>query len=121
MIVDTNNLHLYVANELQLMIAQLPDESTTVNQLPARNASVSVFPNPADQSTLIRFSLPETRPLRMEIYNVSGVIVDVIPEMIYNPGIYSFRLNTASLPAGMYYLRLIGSNENKAQKFIVQH
>ena len=76
--------------------SQMPDASLEQN-----------FPNPFNQSTTIRYVLPETvRSARIVITNISGRVLQQIP--ISSPvGAGSVTIEAGTLASGMYYYSLI--------------
>ncbi|MBD3335438.1 MAG: T9SS type A sorting domain-containing protein [Candidatus Eisenbacteria bacterium] len=73
-------------------------------------------PNPFGPTTNIRYQLPKTTPVKVEVYNVAGERVRTLTNKVQQPGVYDIAFDGRSgnghqLPAGIYYARIIaGSN-----------
>lgn len=64
------------------------------------------FPNPFSGETDIRFSLEQDKHVRAEIFNATGQVVDVLLDTELTKGDHRIRWSAASVPAGLYYLKL---------------
>lgn len=62
-------------------------------------------PTPAGNFTEIIFSIQEKVPVKLIIYNTSGIMqIEAINTNYYiSPGTYKIRINTADLPSGQYF------------------
>lgn len=82
-------------------------------------AAATSHPNPTAGSTTFRLSgLPEQGLLRLEVLNTLGQVVQQLSVRAYQ-GAISQELNLASLPAGMYMVRL-HTNEGTVAKRVVK-
>jgi len=76
-----------------------------------RVAGFSVYPNPFNPATVIYFELPQPVFVRLEIYNISGQLVNTLIADDLEVGHYSAIWNGAGLASGIYLARLqIGEN-----------
>lgn len=65
------------------------------------------YPNPFNPTTNIRFSLSNTAPVSLNIYDITGRLVStVIQEELYNSGRHTVQFNAANLASGVYIYRL---------------
>ncbi|MEO0225619.1 MAG: T9SS type A sorting domain-containing protein [candidate division WOR-3 bacterium] len=90
-------------------------------KLPGR-VVLRVYPNPAAQHATIELSLPNTREVKMAIYDVTGKIV----KSINLPNIRFCRLNWQGndysgkkLPCGVYFLRLKAGDYSETKKLVM--
>ncbi len=67
--------------------------------------SVSIYPNPADQTVFVSWNSMEIQMLDIKLFDASGKLIQVVPVAI--DGV---EINVQNLSAGMYYLEL-RSNE----------
>lgn len=65
-----------------------------------------VFPNPFSTSTNIAFELPEPGPVRLEVYDLSGRLVETLVDEPMTAGEHSVELDGSGLAAGVYLIRL---------------
>ncbi len=71
---------------------------------------VSIYPNPANTSMGIYFSLKSAGKVMLEVYNTLGVIVANKNLGLLNAGDQSIQYNTTTLPSGNYILKLTTDN-----------
>ncbi|MCE5249707.1 T9SS type A sorting domain-containing protein [bacterium] len=77
------------------------------NTLPAAIRISQNFPNPFNPSTTINFSLTETSPVKLSVYNVTGQLVDtLIDNSSMVPGTYSVRWDGMGHSSGAYIYRI---------------
>jgi hypothetical protein len=89
-------------------------------QIPSRLVIVGASPNPFSRSTVIRFGIPTAGPVRLDIYDVSGRLVDAVPAQVFPGGYHSVTWsNPASLSMGLYVIRLQFGAEELTHKVVV--
>ncbi len=64
------------------------------------------FPNPVRGQARLRYSVAETGPVRLAAYDALGRTVAILDEGVFAPGAREATFDAASLPAGVYVLRL---------------
>lgn len=64
------------------------------------------YPNPFNPVTSIRFGLPETADVRLEVYNVLGQRVAVLAQERREAGWHTVQFNGSALSSGTYLYRL---------------
>ena len=77
------------------------------------------YPNPFNPSTTIRFSLPESGNVKLEIFNILGEKVQTLRDEFYNAGIYIVEFNAGNLPSGIYFYKLTSDNFTDTKKLIL--
>jgi hypothetical protein len=77
------------------------NEQTTTSQL-------SVSPNPLSTSSTITYTLDNPSPVRIELMNTLGQVIEVVFDGYGESGSHRIPLNVSSLTSGMYYVRLTG-------------
>ncbi|MDD3860198.1 MAG: T9SS type A sorting domain-containing protein [Bacteroidales bacterium] len=93
----------------------VPDLTTT-----QKLSSVSVFPNPASESTNLNISLTEKSDVQISIFDIQGKLVDVINYKNLNSGRHSKEYNCSSMNAGVYIVRMKAGQDVKTTKLIVK-
>jgi hypothetical protein len=81
----------------------------------------SNHPNPFNNETLIRFSVPVAKDLSLTIYNMNGQRVRRLTEGSFSPGIYSFKWDGRNdygeyVSSGMYIYELRGEGYHTAKR-----
>lgn len=65
------------------------------------------YPNPFNPTTYISFAVPEESVVELNIFDVSGRLVqNLVNNVKYAQGVYSVKFDGSNLPSGMYYYRL---------------
>lgn len=78
------------------------------------------FPNPFSPETTINYSITVADHIQLKVYDVYGREVVSLVNQYQPSGAYSVTLNSekASIPCGIYYLRLTAGNDSKSLKMI---
>ena len=86
-----------------------PDTSMNVMPLPDPAAVLGfapAYPNPFDQTTTLRYSLPQPMRVRLVVYDLLGREVAVLIDEQQANGIQTVDFEAGGLPAGVYLARL---------------
>ena len=78
------------------------------------------YPNPFNAQTTISYSLPETGPITLTIYNLLGQKVATLFEGIQNAGEYNIVWDTDSMSSGVYFARLTSGDYTKTINMALQ-
>jgi hypothetical protein len=77
------------------------------------------YPNPYNNQTLIPFVVPESGPVRLDIYNTSGVLIRTLVNENFPTGYYEVPFNGAGLASGVYFYRLITNQGVLIEKMLL--
>jgi len=80
--------------------------------------SVSIFPNPFNPMARVKFALPETQPVRLAIYTVTGELVEVLHKGVKEAGEHVMEWDASGHPSGVYFVRLEGSNASVVKRIV---
>ena len=94
--------------------------TTNISSEIAHNINFNVYPNPAQENTIIKFNLIEKQKVEIKIYNLTGQEVSFYFEGELNSGEYEYPLNKNKLSPGMYFIRLTLNNQSFTNKMIVE-
>lgn len=64
------------------------------------------YPNPFNPSTAISYSLNETMPVQLSVFNMNGQKVATLVNSTQNAGSYNVNFNASNLASGLYIYRL---------------
>jgi|GEM_PF-2567600 len=64
------------------------------------------YPNPFNPVTTIRFSLPDSAPVRLEVFDMIGRRVALLTDGVLASGWHEARFDGGRLPSGMYLYRM---------------
>jgi cell wall-associated NlpC family hydrolase len=91
----------------------------TSNAVPVQFALEQNYPNPFNPETTLRFSIPESRHVSIEIFNTLGSQVASPFSKQMMPGTYSIRWNAAELASGVYFAVLKAGDFRAIQKMLL--
>ncbi|GAB5409930.1 MAG: hypothetical protein BalsKO_22950 [Balneolaceae bacterium] len=78
--------------------------------LPLELELLQNYPNPFNPSTNIEFSVPENGLVKLEVFDITGRLVDLLVNDQKSAGAYSVRFDARNLASGLYIYRIqIGS------------
>jgi len=81
-------------------------------------SDVLVYPNPVADFGTITFELTTSSDVNVQIYNLSGQIVQEINKKELNEGANTISINTLELSKGTYIVKLTADNLSKTTKFV---
>ena len=105
-VVEPHSELIFTANNTfeikELIVANSEDE---INVSMINDFSLSAaYPNPFNPSTSFDISIPTSGYLSVKVYDLSGKLVDVIANGIYNQNNYTFTWDGSGMPSGMYVI-----------------
>lgn len=68
-----------------------------------KKAFVENYPNPFTSLTTIKLVLKESSETEIKVFDICGLLVDVLVQSSLDEGIYYFKFNSENLPGGVYY------------------
>ena len=83
------------------------------------------YPNPFNPKTHIQFNLAHDELLNLQVYDVSGRLVNsLISNSLYSAGYHTILWNGtnnkgANVPSGVYFYKLIGENQTLTKKMLL--
>jgi phosphatidylserine/phosphatidylglycerophosphate/cardiolipin synthase-like enzyme len=87
--------------------------------LPATFNLEQNYPNPFNPTTRIRFSIPSTGNVRLEVFDILGRTINTLISETMYAGTYSMDWNAAGLPSGVYFMRLNAGSFETTKKLIL--
>jgi photosystem II stability/assembly factor-like uncharacterized protein len=78
-------------------------------------------PNPVSVSTTIHFTVPESGPVSLKVFDVTGREMATVASGFYSLGTYNVSLAADNLPNGAYYYRLESGGQSASRMFVVEH
>jgi 5'-nucleotidase/UDP-sugar diphosphatase len=77
------------------------------------------YPNPFNPETTIAFSLPETSPVSLAVYDINGREVAVLAHERIGPGRYQKTFHAGNLASGIYFCKLIIGSAVLTRKMVL--
>ena len=131
--VDSVRIFGYLKREVYIadlvLVAATPPIDTAVHQAqanarPAAFHLAQNFPNPFNQSTVIRIDLEARAEVELAVYNIAGQKVATLAQGPYPSGTYTFtwdgrNTHRAELASGIYCYRLRANGREQTRKLIL--
>lgn len=95
--------------------------ASSVNEVIALS-TVSLFPNPANDMAKFSFTLAESAPVTVSVYDMVGNLVQSAAKgRQLMPGAHTIDVDTFELPAGVYFVTVIAGEQTITRRLTVTH
>ncbi len=88
-------------------------------QIPDHYFISEAHPNPFNMQTRIMFGLPVASEVSLNVFDLSGRLVDVMIDEHLAGGIHTFKWQPETLTSGLYFVRLDASGFTKTRKLVL--
>ncbi len=106
---DRVNMGVY-GNTDQASLSRGKSAINGSSKTPKKFALYQNYPNPFNPSTIIKFELPKTEGIKIEIFNALGQKVATLLDKQMKIGFHEVKFNAQTLPSGLYIYRLVAGN-----------
>lgn len=96
-----------------------------LNPVETENANVYSFalkqnyPNPANPTSVISYSIPEASRVKLTLYNSLGQVIKILEDTDKTAGHYKVIFNGSGLSSGIYFYKLNAGNFSATKKLIL--
>jgi len=94
-------------------------KDTKKNMKPESFVLQQNYPNPFNPSTAIEFFIPQSGNVRIEIYDVTGRIVQVITDGYFSAGSHLAIWKNLKAHSGVYFYRMLYSGFSKTKSMVL--
>ncbi len=77
------------------------------------------YPNPFNPTTTIRFSVAARQSLQMQVYDITGKLVETLMNETLAAGDYEITWNASSHPSGVYFVQLVSGKNIQTEKVLL--
>lgn len=77
------------------------------------------YPNPFNPETDIRFDLPNSGTVRLDIFTIDGKLVETLVHDNLRTGSHHYKYNAAGQASGVYFYRLSANNMHFVKKMLL--
>ena len=100
------------------------DDQKQVNNMPVDYKLENAYPNPFNPTTTIRYSIPVSNNVKIEVYNIMGQKVRTLVNQYKTAGTYSVTWDAkdeagVKVATGMYFYRMQASHFQTVKKIIL--
>jgi len=88
------------------------------SKLPQHAQLLPNYPNPFNSTTVISFTLPRGADTKVEIFNITGQLVQTLAKSRMSPGLHRVTWNAETLPSGLYWCRLSAGGETSVARML---
>ncbi len=111
--VDNYTLRLYRAD-----LSGLTEINEDVLSLPQEIALHQNYPNPFNPMTTIEYDLPQTVPVILQVFDLTGRLVQTLVNENKPAGCYSAIWNAQNVSSGIYFIRLSAGDFTAVKKCV---
>lgn len=83
------------------------------------SGKMSLFPNPADETSSLMFELQDQALVQIDILTIDGRKISHVAKSLLNSGSHSFDINTSKLNRGNYFVRVQVNDVSGIIKLVV--
>ena len=119
-------LGLLSGDNVDAMDCQILIDSTTTGVEPIQQGSIpknfklnNNYPNPFNPSTTIKFSIPQTSYVTLEVFNTLGERIGVLASEELSAGTYKYNWDASDLTSGIYFYKIHAGNFVETKKMIL--
>jgi hypothetical protein len=85
----------------------------------AREVTLSVYPNPFNPSTTVRYSLPHDAFITLQLFDVLSRKICILASGKENEGVHIIKFDGSTLGSGIYFLRLQSQTFIESRKLLL--
>ena len=86
---------------------------------PASFTLLPAYPNPFNAVTTLSFDLPAAGRVRVEIFDITGRLVQTLADQMYSAGRQSIYYDASELSSGLYFARASSGSLHAVQKIVL--
>jgi 1,4-alpha-glucan branching enzyme len=90
--------------------------------VPLNTLEAALYPNPADNSSVLELNIPEAGKVQVDLYSITGIKLNTVYTGSLVRGVHFLPLldKINNLPGGMYVLQVQAKNKSRTVKMIIQ-
>jgi hypothetical protein len=96
-----------------------PTDINKLSKMPYKFSLYQNFPNPFNPSTKIKYELPKTEKIKIEIFNMLGQKIKTLVNKTISVGLHEVEFNSGNLPSGVYLYRISAGEVQEVKKMVL--
>ena len=117
--VDSDNSDTKIVERRLIINRGTSVSEQNMSSKPDKYFLYSNFPNPFNPVTTVRYDLPVTAPVKIQIFDALGRKIAVLVDQIQSAGIHSVRFDGSSLGTGIYFIRMETPAFSQVKKMVL--
>ncbi len=89
------------------------------NEIVYNYALYQNYPNPFNPKTRIVFTIPKQENVRIEIYDITGKLIEVLADKNYKQGKHYIEWDGSNFSSGVYFYRLTTQDYSETRKMVL--
>jgi len=77
------------------------------------------YPNPFNPSTSIKYSVPNTSDVKLEVFNLIGEKISTLVNEVKQPGTYEVTFSAGNLSSGVYFYKISANEFSDVKKLML--
>ena len=107
------------SNEAVLIIKTTAVKEITLAGKPVNFELIGNYPNPFNPSTVIRFAIPKTSRVNIQVFNVTGELVSTLLNSEKGAGYYELQFNAKNMASGVYFYKIQAGTFSQVKKMLL--
>lgn len=99
--------------------ASIIDVKKISEEIPRNYKFSQNYPNPFNPTTNIKYDVPHSSLVRLEVFDELGKFVKVLVNERQSPGTYEVSFDGSPFPSGVYFYRLTTDNYSESKKMLM--
>ena len=93
--------------------------SQTGNEIPEDYRLYQNYPNPFNPSTTIKFNIPEQRTVKIDIFDITGRVIETIVNRELEAGYYEINWDASKFSSGVYFYTIHAGDFLQTKKMVL--
>jgi thiol-disulfide isomerase/thioredoxin len=89
------------------------------SEIPSKYDLYQNYPNPFNPSTNIKFDIVRNGIVKLEVYDITGRVINTLVNGKLEAGKYEFTMTASSMPSGVYFYKLETENYSMTKRMIL--
>ena len=107
-----------ISDQFTIVKQTMPDSSTSTLEFPEKNSHLKIFPNPANSSITVQFTLSIKTDLVLRLTNGIGQVI-YMKELKKIAGEYNETIDLSKYSRGIYFVEMITEKEHIHKKAVL--
>ena len=94
--------------------------NTISTEVPNNYSLYQNYPNPFNPTTNIRFAIPSTSNVTINVYNVTGQLIEtILKNETVSAGVKEVKFDASRLSSGIYFYTIQANNYKETKKMML--